>query len=219
MRVFDILGPVMVGPSSSHTAGACRLAMVARALLDEKPVKAVIRLYGSFAKTYSGHCTDRAIIGGLLGYSPDDDRLRDSFSYADKEGLSYSFETAESDTLHPNTADITLTGETRSITVTASSIGGGAIKVVRINGAEVEFSAEYPTTILFHKDVRGIIAKYSELFSRYGVNIAFLRVYRHKIGSDAITVLESDQSISEELLGKLREIETVDGAVYLPAVK
>ncbi len=219
MRVFDILGPIMVGPSSSHTAGACRLAMVARALLDEKPKKAVIRLYGSFANTYEGHCTDRAIIGGLLGYTPDDDRLRESFFYAQKEGLSYSFETAESDTLHPNTADIILTGETRSITVTASSIGGGAIKVVKINGAEVEFSAEYPTTILFHKDVRGIIAKYSELFARFGVNIAFLRVYRHKIGSDAITVLESDQSISEELLERLREIETVDGAVYLPAIK
>ena len=219
MRVFDILGPVMVGPSSSHTAGACRLAMVARALLDEKPVKAYIRLYGSFAKTYQGHCTDRAIIGGLLGYSPDDDRLRDSFSYADKEGLSYSFSEAESENLHPNSADLILEGKTKKVTVTASSIGGGAIKVVKINGADVDFSAEYPTTILFHKDVRGIIAKYSELFARYGVNIAFMRVYRHKIGSDAITVLESDQSISEELLEKLRSIENVDGAVYLPAVK
>ena len=219
MRVFDILGPVMVGPSSSHTAGACRLAMVARALLDEKPIKAHIRLYGSFAKTYKGHCTDRAIIGGLLGYSPDDDRLRDSFSYADNEGLKYSFEEAVSDTLHPNSADLILEGSTKSVTVTASSIGGGAIKVVRINGAEVDFSAEYPTTILFHKDVKGIIAKYSELFARFGVNIAFMRVYRHKIGSDAITVLESDQSISEELLDKLRSIENVDGAVYLPAVK
>ena len=218
MRVFDILGPVMVGPSSSHTAGACRLAMVARALLDEKPVKAVIRLYGSFAKTYSGHCTDRAIIGGLLGYTPDDDRLRDSFSYADKEGLVYSFERAESDTLHPNTADITLWGETKNVIVTASSIGGGAIKVVSINGAEVEFSAEYPTTILYHKDVRGIIAKYSELFARFGVNIAFMRVYRHKMGCDAITVIESDHSISEELLEKIRSIENVDGEVYLPAV-
>ena len=219
MRVFDILGPVMVGPSSSHTAGACRLAMVARDLLDEKPVKAHIRLYGSFAKTYQGHCTDRAIIGGLLGYSPDDDRLRDSFFYADKEGLSYSFEEAESDTLHPNSADLILEGETKKVTVTASSIGGGAIKVVKINGAEVDFSAEYPTTILYHKDVRGIIAKYSELFARYGVNIAFMRVYRHKIGSDAITVIESDHSISEELLDKIRSLENVDGAVYLPAVK
>lgn len=219
MRVFDILGPVMVGPSSSHTAGACRLAMVARALLDEKPVKAHIRLYGSFAKTYQGHCTDRAIIGGLLGYSPDDDRLRDSFSYADKEGLSYSFEEAESETLHPNSADLILEGQTKKVTVTASSIGGGAIKVVKINGADVDFSAEYPTTILYHKDVRGIIAKYSELFARYGVNIAFMRVYRHKIGSDAITVIESDHSISEELLEKIRNLENVDGAVYLPAVK
>ncbi len=219
MRVFDILGPVMVGPSSSHTAGACRLAMVARALLDEKPVKSHIRLYGSFAKTYQGHCTDRAIIGGLLGYTPDDDRLRDSFSYADKEGLSYSFEEAESDSLHPNSADLILEGETKKVTVTASSIGGGAIKVVKINGADVDFSAEYPTTILYHKDVRGIIAKYSELFARFGVNIAFMRVYRHKIGSDAITVIESDHSISEELLEKIRSIENVDGAVYLPAVK
>ncbi len=219
MRVFDVLGPVMVGPSSSHTAGACRLALVARALLDEKPVKAHIRLYGSFAKTYQGHCTDRAIIGGLLGYSPDDDRLRDSFSCAEKDGLSYSFEEAESDTLHPNSVDLILEGKTKNVTVTASSIGGGAIKVVKINGAEVDFSAEYPTTILYHKDVRGIIAKYSELFARYGVNIAFMRVYRHKIGRDAITVIESDHSISDELLEKIRSLENVDGAVYLPAVK
>ena len=219
MHVFDVLGPVMVGPSSSHTAGACRLAIVARALLDEKPEKAVIRLYGSFAKTASGHCTDRAIIGGLLGYSPDDERLRDSFSYAEKEGLSYSFETAESDVLHPNSADIILSGKTKNIAVTASSIGGGTIKVVKINGAEVEFSAEYPTTVLFHRDARGLIAKYSELFASHGVNIAFMRVYRHKMGSDAITVLESDQNISEELLTKLKSIENVDGAVYLPATK
>lgn len=219
MRVFDILGPVMIGPSSSHTAGACRLGMVARALLDEKPDNATIRLYGSFAKTYSGHCTDRAIVGGILGFSPDDVRLRDSFFHADENGLKWHLELAESETLHPNSADIILKGKTRQITVTASSIGGGAIKVVKINGADVDFSAEYPTTILFHKDVKGIIAKYSDLFARHGVNIAYMRVYRHKIGCDAITVLETDQQISPELLCLLKNTENVDSAVYLPAAR
>ena len=218
MSVFDILGPVMIGPSSSHTAGACRCGLVARALLAGPPEKAEISLYGSFAETWAGHCTDKALVGGILGFGPDDPRLRDSLACAEREGLHWSLRTEMEEALHPNTAKILLEGHGRRVAVTVSSVGGGAIRVVRINGADVNFSADYPTTVLMHKDAQGILAAVTCLFAQFGINIAYMRVYRQRPGQAAMTVVESDQAVPPGMLYLLRGIEHMDTAAYLPPV-
>jgi L-serine dehydratase, iron-sulfur-dependent, beta subunit len=156
MNIFDMIGPIMVGPSSSHTAGAARAGYVARMLLGEEPVKAVVTLSGSFAQTYQGHGTDRAIIGGILGFSPSDLRIRNSFEEAKRNRLSYTFQMEELENTAPNTAKIELQGANgAAISTIISSVGGGVVQVVRINDADVKFSAEYPTTVVFNDDKPG----------------------------------------------------------------
>jgi len=166
MNIFDILGPIMVGPSSSHTAGAVRIGLMARKLLSDKPVKATIGLYGSFAATGAGHGTDRAIVAGLLGMQPDDMRVPDSFSVAKSEGLRYEIGEIEVKDAHPNTALIELTGESgRAITVQASSVGGGRIMVNRLDGIEVNCSFEMHTLIVHNDDMPGHISTVSGMLA------------------------------------------------------
>jgi len=220
MNIFDIIGPVMIGPSSSHTAGASRLGLIARRLLGEKPKTAVITLSGSFALTYSGHGADRAIIGGILGYESDDLRLRNSFKYAIEEGLEYKFLLSGEETEHPNTVEITLTGESGdTVTMVAQSVGAGRIEVISINGSDVLFSAEYDTTIIFNADKPGLIAHISAIFAEFGINIAFMRVFRKFEGKDAIMVIETDQKICDEVILRLKHIPDVNKVITVPPFK
>jgi len=217
MNIFDIIGPVMIGPSSSHTAGASRLGLIARRLLGEKPKTEVITLYGSFALTYSCHGADRAIIGGILGYESDDLRLRNSFKYAIEEGLEYKFLLSGEETEHPNTVEITLTGESGdTVTMVAQSVGAGRIEVISINGSDVLFSAEYDTTIIFNADKPGLIAHISAIFAEFGINIAFMRVFRKFEGKDAIMVIETDQKVSKAVLDKLRSSKNILKVITIP---
>lgn len=217
MNLFDIIGPVMIGPSSSHTAGAARAGLVARRLLGTAPVRANITLYGSFAKTYVGHGADRAIIGGILGFALDDERLRDSFSHAAQQGLDFSFEVSEQDAGHPNTVKIELADANGgSVCVVVRSVGAGAVNVVEIDGGAVHFTAEYDTTVIFNNDRAGTIAQVAAVFAQYGINIAFMRVFRKYEGRDAVMVIETDQSVSDVLLRELRAAENICKVITIP---
>ncbi len=212
MNIFDIIGPVMIGPSSSHTAGAARIGKVAGKLLGSPVRKAEILLHGSFAKTYVGHGTDRAIIGGLLGFDPDDARLTDSFSIAESVGLEFEFKPADLGHVHPNTARLNLTSESgEQVCITASSVGGGVISIIRIDDAEVNFAADLPTTVIFNEDKAGVVAHVSGILATEGINIAFMRLFRKN--GHSIMVIETDQSIGNDVIEKLRAQDHVNKVI------
>jgi L-serine dehydratase len=196
LGVFDIIGPIMIGPSSSHTAGAVRIGKYAHSILGEKPVKARIGFSGSFAKTYRGHGTDKAIIGGILGMGTDDERIRNSFDIAREEGLTYTFETLELEGVHPNTADVELEGASgRVVNVRGSSIGGGNILINRINGADVLISGKSTALIITHLDMPGMVAKVSNILGNNGININNFSLSRQEKGGIAIMTIEIDGEI------------------------
>ncbi len=204
MNIFEILGPVMVGPSSSHTAGAVRIGYMARKILGETPVRAQIQLHGSFAATGSGHGTDRAILAGLLGMEPDDSRIPDSREEARKAGMSYSFESVNLRDAHPNTAVLTVWGrEDKPIKVQASSLGGGRIMVNQIDGIRVDFTGEKPTLIIQNEDKPGVLADITYALYSQDVNIATLQLYRNQKGGYAFTIVETDSDLGEELVEAL----------------
>lgn len=216
MNLFDILGPVMVGPSSSHTAGAVRIGYISRKLLQEKPVKAEIKLHGSFATTGLGHGTDRALIAGLLGMKPDDIRIPDSFGIAEKEGLQFSFSNVNLKDVHPNTAVLKLTGENgRKLEVQAASIGGGRIMIHELDGIQVNFSAEKPTLIVHNIDQPGHVAEVTSMLSHKSVNIATMQLYRDKRGGYAVMVLEMDQAVPAEAIRWLEHLEGIIKVTYI----
>ena len=193
MDLFDLIGPVMIGPSSSHTAGAARIGLTAYSLLGERVVKADVGLHGSFAKTYRGHGTDRAIVGGLLGMHVDDPRLRDSLEIARQQGMDVRFEQVNLRGAHPNTVRLHVTGERgTALTLEAASVGGGNIEIHRINGLSVNFTGKADTMIIHHIDMPGAIAAVTTTLARHRVNIANMQVYRRKLGGDAMMVLELD---------------------------
>ena len=199
MNLFDILGPVMVGPSSSHTAGAVRMGLIARQLLGEEPVEAEIVLHGSFADTGEGHGTDKALVAGLLGFTPDDERIPESFTLAGQKDLRFTILRREIRGAHPNTALLTLRGEKgAAASVQCASIGGGRICVEKLGGVDVSFSAEHNTLIIHNNDVPGIVAEVSSRLAAQGVNIATLQLFRDKRGGKAVMVLEIDQPLSKE---------------------
>lgn len=216
MNIFDILGPVMVGPSSSHTAGAVRIGYVARKLLQESPIKAHIFFYGSFAKTGIGHGTDKAVIAGLLGMQPDDIRIPDSFAYAAKENLSYEFDQIELRDAHPNTVLLELTGaKGRKLQVQASSLGGGRIMINKLDGIEVNFTAEKPTLIVHNQDQPGHVAEVTSMLAHKCVNIATMQLYRDKRGGYAVMVIETDQDIPAQALLWLEHLEGIIKVTYI----
>ncbi len=212
MNIFDILGPVMIGPSSSHTAGAVRAGNVAARLLG-KPIKsAEITLYGSFAKTYYGHGTDCAILGGLLEFTPADHRIPNSHEHAKQSGIEYNILTDSLDMAHPNTVKISLCAQDDSkIEVTVESLGGGAINVVKIDDAEVSFTTEYYTTVVFNDDKSGVISNVTSVFAQHEVNIAYMRLFRY--GKSAIMVIESDQATPHNAQAQLRLIRHVNRVI------
>ncbi len=207
LSAFDVLGPPMVGPSSSHTAGAARLSAVA-ARIAGPDIRAVhFTLYGSFAKTYKGHGTDRALLAGILGLTPDDVRLSAAFELANRRGLIYSFTPSESAAGHPNTVTIeAVNAGGRTTRITGSSVGGGSVELTNINGVDVNITGEYPTLVIEHTDKPGMIARMSRALSDSDVNIAFMRVFRHDRGGQAYTVIETDQIVPEAVLRQLREL-------------
>lgn len=205
ISLFEVIGPNMVGPSSSHTAGAASMALLARRMFQGTIKRVDFMLYGSFAKTYKGHGTDRALLGGILGYETDDLRIRDSFERAEEAGLDYSFSVSEENDVHPNTADIEITGaDGKKLFVRGVSLGGGKVKIVRLNRIEVEFTGEYSTLIVSQSDKQGVAAHITKCLSDHNVNIAFMRLFREEKGADAYTVVESDEKIPEEALQCIR---------------
>ena len=219
MNVFDILGPVMIGPSSSHTAGAARIGLVTRALLGKTPVKAHIFLHGSFAKTYKGHGTDKAIVAGILGMKTDDERIRFSLDVAEKQGLQVQIETGELENAHPNTAQITLTAaDGEKVSLRGSSIGGGNILITRVNGMEVSLTGQNPALIVLHKDAPGTIAAVTELMAEYGVNICNFHLSRETKGGLAVMTIESDSHFSQELNERINRLENIYSSTMLERV-
>lgn len=205
ISVFDVLGPNMIGPSSSHTAGAAAISFLARKMIAPPIVKVEFTLYGSFAKTYRGHGTDRALLGGILGFATDDARIRDSFRLAGERGLAFSFTTDETETeLHPNTVDIRMENAAgRVMTVRGVSLGGGKVKIIRINGVKVDFTGEYSAVIVVHRDTPGVVAHITRVLSDHNVNIAFMRLFRESKGLTAYSIIESDGSLPDGISGQL----------------
>ena len=222
MNVFDIVGPVMIGPSSSHTAGAARIGLIARALLGAPAVTADIRLHGSFAKTYRGHGTDKALVAGILGMKPDDARLRDSLTLAQKAGLAITIMPAALENAHPNTALITLTdAQGHTVSVQGASVGGGNILVTRVNGMAVEITGQYTTLIVLHRDAPGtcrvssLISLGCEVVSRRGVNICNFRLSRAQKGGTAVMTIEVDGALEPDVNSCVEKLPNVLSSTML----
>ena len=222
MNVFDIIGPVMIGPSSSHTAGAVRLGRVVNKLIDNRKLKKVeITLSGSFAQTYKGHGTDRALLAGIMGFKSYSPEIRDALSIADERGIEYSFTKENIKGAHPNTARIKFTLEDGSSgTMQGASIGGGNILVNQINGMNVEFNGENNTLLVMHDDKPGVIASVTQMmhFEHEDLNISNFHLSRQEKGGDAIMTIEIDGNPPEELVDELREIEHVNNAILIRRV-
>ncbi len=216
MNVFDIIGPVMIGPSSSHTAGAARIGKTAAMLLTAPVAKADILFHGSFAKTYKGHGTDKAIVGGILKMDPWDPGIRTSLETAEEKGIIVSFHTGTLDNAHPNTALVTLTDcNGNTISVQGSSVGGGNIVITQINGMEVYFTGQNTTLIVMHQDVPGTIAQVTGLVAAGNANINNFRLNRQEKGGVAIMTIEMDSDFDETLTAKIQELPYVHNTILL----
>ncbi|SNU93865.1 L-serine dehydratase, beta chain [Megamonas hypermegale] len=216
---FDIIGPIMIGPSSSHTAGAVRLGLMAKEILVE-PVKSVeIKLHGSFAQTYKGHGTDRALIAGIMGFKPDDERIRDALQIATENNIKYSFEKVNLDDVHPNTAIIKLTGISgHVVSVQGASIGGGNIVISYINDFEVNLSGKYPSLIVVHKDRPGVINGVTAALALYNINIAYMKVSRKERGAQALMNIEVDNAVPDEAIGVCSTLPDVEKVLRIDAI-
>lgn len=219
VSLLDIIGPVMVGPSSSHTAGACRLGLLARGLVGGTPESALVELHGSFARTGEGHGTDKAIVGGLMGFRPDDERLRTALDIAECEQLRYRFEkTTLADDAHPNSVRITATRGDRETVMTGASLGAGRVLVTEIDGYPVEVSGNYHAIVLVAEDVRGSVARIATLLAEHGLNIATLRLTRKERGGDAFMVIEMDDAAPDSVRDEIRTLGWVRWAYRLDKV-
>ena len=215
INIFDMMGPVMVGPSSSHTAGAARIGNMGRTLLGEEVARADIGLYGSFAETGFGHGTDRALLAGLLGMKPDDLRIPNAYEEANRAGMAYSFRMVELRDAHPNTALLELTGKSgKQLTLQASSIGGGAIVVNKIDGIDVNFTGDFNTLIVRNQDESGSVAAITSILSQVHINVANMSVNRHRRGGDALMVIETDQHIKPRQVEFLSELPGILSVTY-----
>lgn len=214
--IFDVLGPIMIGPSSSHTAGAARLGKIARTIVN-KPIKDVtFLLHGSFKETYKGHGTDRALVAGILGMMPDDERLRDALLIAEKEGLEVHFLPADLGQVHPNTVKILMTDcDDINWEVLGSSIGGRLVEIYEINGNKVKITGEYPTIITCYDDIPGTVSKVSTLFYDNDINIAHMTLVRSQKGKDATMTFEVDNNVSEELIAAIKAVEGVNRVILI----
>ncbi len=219
VSLLDIIGPVMVGPSSSHTAGACRLGLLARCLVGGTPDTAHIELHGSFARTGEGHGTDKALVGGLMGFRPDDERLRTALEIMEREGLRYDFEkTSLGDDAHPNTVRIALERGGRRSVMVGASLGAGRVLVTEIDGYPVEVSGNLHTIVLVANDVKGSVARIAGILAEADVNIATLKLSRKQRGGDAFMVIEVDDQPREAVRDAIRALPWVTWAFRLDKV-
>lgn len=216
ISIFDVIGPNMVGPSSSHTAGAATISLIARKLFGKKIDNVKFILYGSFAKTYKGHGTDKALLGGSLGFASDDLRIRESFEIAKQLGVTYSFEKSNLELEHPNIVDIFMSNSSgEEMIVRGVSIGGGKIKIISIDGTTLEFFGEYPTLIIDHFDKKGVIAFISNCLQDTNTNIAFMKVSRDAKGENAHSIIECDDKIDESVINALRKNENIKNVMLV----
>ena len=216
MNLLDIIGPIMVGPSSSHTAGAVKIGLVSRKLMVEKVVKADIYFHGSFLATGKGHGTDKAVVAGLLGIAVDDSRVPFSFEIAEQEGLEFNITGIDLGDAHPNTVKLNLTGESgKKIEIIAASIGGGQIEVCEIDGLSASFGGNYPTLIVNHKDIPGRVTAVTARLSENKVNIASMKLYRTVRGGDAVMIIECDHEVPVATIKSLEELEGIVKVTYL----
>ncbi|WP_400247153.1 L-serine ammonia-lyase, iron-sulfur-dependent subunit beta [Niallia sp. JL1B1071] len=208
--VFDIIGPVMIGPSSSHTAGAARIGRVARNLFEREPKWVNIHLYGSFAETYKGHGTDVAIIGGILDFDTFDERIKESLEIAEQHGIKVAFHIEEAIPEHPNTAKIHLGDEMGEMELVGISIGGGKIEITELNGFQLKLSGHHPAILVVHNDRFGAIAKVANVLAKYEINIGHMEVSRKEKGKLALMTIEVDQNIEESILKELEQLDSIE---------
>ncbi|MCD8510844.1 MAG: L-serine ammonia-lyase, iron-sulfur-dependent subunit beta [Bacillus sp. (in: Bacteria)] len=208
--VFDIIGPVMIGPSSSHTAGAARIGLVARQLFQKEPTWVDFHLYGSFAKTYQGHGTDVALVGGILGFETFDERITEAMKIAKARGIAFSFHEEEAQLDHPNTVKIRLGDEKQEMELVGISVGGGKVEIKELNGFELRLSGNHPAILVVHNDRFGAIASVSTILAKHEINIGHMQVSRKDVGKEALMVIEVDQNISHEILQEVEALEHVE---------
>ena len=217
--VFDMIGPVMIGPSSSHTAGVVRIGRTAIKVLGKKPDEAVITFYNSFARTYEGHGSDKAIIGGLLDFRTDDSRIKSAFDHAEKMGLKYSFKSVgNASTLHPNTIKINLKAGDNQVELIGESLGGGVVNIAEVNGFTANFSANMHTLIITADDVRGSIAFIANVLAQDDCNIATMSVSRKGKNDLACQVIEMDSGLEPITLSYLKSLNWVEEIIYIPDI-
>lgn len=207
--VFDIIGPVMIGPSSSHTAGAARIGRVARNLFGRKPQWAAISFYGSFAKTYKGHGTDVAIVGGLLDFDTFDERIIDAIDIASKDGMKITFREEEAISDHPNTARVLIGDSQGELELVGISIGGGKIEIIELNGFELKLSGHHPAILVVHDDRHGMIAAVSHILAQEKINIGHMEVSRKEKGKMALMTIEVDHAIDDHVINQLEQLPNV----------
>ena len=216
MNIFDIIGPVMVGPSSSHTAVAVKIGYIARKLMGEEIAEAEILLYGSFLATGKGHGTNMALVAGLMGMKPDDNRIPDSLNIAKERGMQVTFGVSDLKEAHPNTAQLRLTGVTgRKLEVVGESIGGSRINIAKIDGIDTNFSGDYPTLVVHNVDQPGHVSEVTSMLAHKSVNIAAMQLYRSNRGGEAVMVVECDQEVPQEGIKWLEKAEGVVKVTYL----
>lgn len=215
-RLFDVLGPKMIGPSSSHTAGAVKLGRVARALARGNVKKVVFHLHGSFAATYRGHGTDRALLAGLMGFPTWSEDIKNALFIAKDKGIDFHFQPIDLGDVHPNTVRVEITdSEGNSQSMTGSSIGGSNIRIIAINRDNVDFTGDYPTLIVKYTDRPGVIADVTGRISGQGINVAFLKVFRSSKGRGATMVFETDETVPQTLIENLRTTPGVSLVSFL----
>lgn len=213
--VFDIIGPVMTGPSSSHTAGAARIGKIAREVFGETPESVNVYLYESFAKTYRGHGTDVAIAGGILGMNADDEKLHESLLIAQARDVAIQFIPLAEDVHHPNTAKLVMRARDKKMTIVGASIGGGSVKITNINDIPVDINGGTPTILIFHQDLPGLIARVATILSDLEINISTMKVDRDSKGNNAYMVIELDQEELHTSLDAIREIPYIKSVTYI----
>ena len=205
--VFDIIGPVMIGPSSSHTAGAVRIGKIVNSIFGEIPEEVTFQLYNSFAKTYQGHGTDKALVAGILGMDTDDPEIKNSLEIAHRKGIKLYWNILkDSNAPHPNTAKITVKKGSKDMSITVVSIGGGNIEVTELNGFSVSLKMNTPTLIIVHQDIPGMIARVTDILSDYNINIAQMNVTREKAGEKAIMIIEVDSRDCQDAVKRIQAI-------------
>lgn len=216
--IFDIMGPIIIGPSSSHTAGAVKLGRLARLIFDDEIEEAEIGLHGSFASTGKGHGTDKALVGGLLGFKPDDVRIREALELAEDNGVKINFNNIKLPDAHPNSVQITMKNEKNELTIIGSSIGGGNVKVTKIEDYKVDITGSLPTIWLIHEDKPGMVGLITSILGSHNLNIAFMQDFRRIKGTVASAIIELDQEVSKYTINHLKNTNNIEKVRYIPAL-